>query len=402
MELAVSRVHLGARVLYVVIMRDITDRRRAEERLRQAASVFENTTEGIIITEPDGVILSVNPAFTSITGYSTEEALGQTPRLLQSGRQDKAFYRRMWESLLNEGHWQGEIWNRRKSGEVYPQWLNITAIRDAQGRVINYVGITWDISELKASERMKDEFISTVSHELRTPLTSIRGSLGLVMGGVAGEIPDRARNMVQIAHDNCQRLVRLINDILDFQKIEAGKMSFSVEPLDLVGLVQAAITENQAYADQMGVRLAIDAPVGYAWVVGDRDRLMQVMANLLSNAVKFSPEGEAVTVSVERRDSAVRVTVADRGPGVPEAFRRNLFRKFAQADASDSRQRGGTGLGLHICKLIVEHLDGDIGYTAQHGTGSSFYFELPELRRGERPPGDGEPAAADRLVRDAG
>jgi signal transduction histidine kinase len=250
--------------------------------------------------------------------------------------------------------------------------------------VINYVGITWDISELKATERMKEEFVGTVSHELRTPLTSIRGALGLLMGGVAGTLPAPAHKMVRIAHDNCQRLVRLINDLLDFQKIEAGKMTFREQPLDLVALVDAAVGENRPYAQTKGVRLAAEVQLPEAWVVGDTDRLLQVMANLLSNAVNFSPERETVTVSVARRGGRLRVAVTDRGPGVPEAFRPQLFEQFAQADASDARQRGGTGLGLRICKLIVERLGGEIGFESEPGRPTTFYFDLPEVARESR------------------
>jgi signal transduction histidine kinase len=185
--------------------------------------------------------------------------------------------------------------------------------------------------------------------------------------------------MVQIAHDNCQRLVRLINDLLDFQKIEAGKMTFREQPVELVALVDAAVTENRPYADPKRVRFEVVAEVADAWVLADSDRLLQVMSNLMSNAVKFSPAGDTVAVSVARRDDRIRVAVTDRGPGVPEAFRPKLFEKFAQADASDTRQRGGTGLGLRICKRIVEHLGGEIGFTIEPNRATTFYFDLPEL-----------------------
>jgi PAS domain S-box-containing protein len=226
MELAASQVMVEGRRLLIHIVRDITERRRADEKLRLAASVFENTTEGIMVTDARGTIQSVNPAFTTITQYRAQEVIGQNPSILKSGRQDQGFYQHMWASIRETGHWQGETWNRRKNGEIYPQWLTVSAIKGGQGRVTNYVGVTWDISELKASERLKEEFIATVSHELRTPLTSVLGSLGLIVGEVAGQVPERVQKLVQIAYNNSERLVRLISDILDIEKMEAGKMGF--------------------------------------------------------------------------------------------------------------------------------------------------------------------------------
>jgi PAS domain S-box-containing protein len=380
MELAVSRMPMGERTMYVFIVRDITERHRAEENLRQAAGVFENTTEGILITLPDGTIVSVNPAFSAITGYTPQEVIGKTPRVLQSGRQERAFYRQMWESIKTAGHWQGEIWNRRKNGDIYPQWLNINAVRDHHGRTTHFVGITWDISELKASERLKDEFVATVSHELRTPLTSIRGSLGLINGGVAGRIPEQAAGLIRIAYDNCERLVRLINDLLDFEKMEAGKMSFQLRPVELMPLIHQAVQANQPYAAHYGVHLEVSEGPPGACVVADSDRLIQVMNNLLSNAAKYSPRDDVVEVSLQRRGRSLRVAVSDHGSGVPESFRPSVFKKFAQADASATRRKGGTGLGLRICKLIVERLGGEIGFDSEPNVRTTFYFDLPELR----------------------
>ncbi|MFQ5994560.1 MAG: PAS domain S-box protein [Acidiferrobacterales bacterium] len=383
-ELVASKLVLQGRRLLVHIARDISERRRAEKRLRLAASVFDNTTEGILITDHRGSIEFVNPAFTAITGYRSEEVIGKNPRVLQSGRQNKHFYEKMWESIKDTGHWQGEIYNRRKNGEIYPQWLTISAIRDHRGSTMNYVGVTWDITELKASERIKDEFIATVSHELRTPLTSIHGSLGLILGGVAGRVSAKAQNLIQIAHGNSERLVRLINDILDIAKMEAGKMRFHLRPLDLTSIIDQAIETNQGLASQYGVRISVEQSVPGATVVGDSDRLMQVFTNLLSNAVKYGPRDSEVYVSVTRNDGGLRVAVTDRGSGIPEHFRDKVFRKFAQADASDAREKGGTGLGLSISQLIVERLGGRIDYYSEPGTATTFYFELPELRKESR------------------
>jgi PAS domain S-box-containing protein len=381
MELAATRIRVDGRPLLVQIARDVSERRRAEQRLQLAASVFENTTEGILITDRDGTIQSTNPAFTAITGFTVEEAIGQNPRILQSGMQSPDFYEAMWHSVTTTGHWQGEINNRRKNGEIYPQWLNINAIKDANGEVTNYVGVTFDISELKASERVKDEFIATVSHELRTPLTSIHGSLSLLSGGMAGELTDKSSELIRIAQNNSQRLVRLIDDILSIAKIESERMKFRLLPLALEAVIAQAIEANQDFAKQYDVVLRSRFNCTDARVLADNDRLMQVMANLLSNAVKYSPKGGIVRVVTEAADDYWRVSVVDNGPGIPESFRDKVFGKFAQASGSEQREVGGTGLGLSICKAIVDRLGGRIGFESEPGVRTSFYFELPVMER---------------------
>ncbi len=268
------------------------------------------------------------------------------------------------------------------------------AQRDAQGRlrdyaehylprygkdseVVGFYSLTTDITEVRRIDRMKSEFVSMVSHELRTPLTSIRGSLGLIAGGVAGNLPDAAKDLVDIAKNNCERLIRLINDLLDTEKIEAGKMRFDLKVVELAPLISHAIAANEGFAGQHGVSLKLLANAQAVRVNVDSDGLSQVLTNLLSNAVKFSPPGGVVEVGLTRAQGRVRVEVRDRGPGIPAEFRDRIFQKFSQADSSSSRQKGGTGLGLNISKAIVERLGGTIGFTTQTGSGTTFFFELP-------------------------
>jgi CheY-like chemotaxis protein len=226
---------------------------------------------------------------------------------------------------------------------------------------------------------MKDEFVSTVSHELRTPLTSIQGSLGLVANGVTGALPTAAKPLVDIAYKNCGRLILLINDILDSEKIAAGKMKFTLKEQDLQPLLEQAIESNRAYGAQFGVRFETGELAPGARVEVDADRFNQVMANLLSNAAKFSPTGDVVTVSVQRNaPGRVRIAVSDRGQGIPAEFRDRIFQKFSQADSSDRRAKGGTGLGLNISKAIVEKHGGVLSFASDAGEGTSFFVELPE------------------------
>ncbi|MBE0623044.1 MAG: PAS domain-containing protein [Burkholderiales bacterium] len=247
--------------------------------------------------------------------------------------------------------------------------------RDAAGRALRMTGTNADISARKEIERMKNEFVSLVSHELRTPLSSIVGSLGLLARMT--DLREDIQSLINVARDNSQRLVRLINDILDVEKLDSNTLQIQLEPVELEALLVTAIQANQGYADQYGVSLVLSERLGPAWVSADFDRLMQVMANLLSNAAKFSPRGASVEVYLERVGDSFRVSVADIGTGIPDEFKPRVFDRFAQADGSNSRSRGGTGLGLAICRMIVDKLGGKIDFVTTPGAGTTFYFDLP-------------------------
>jgi CheY-like chemotaxis protein len=216
-----------------------------------------------------------------------------------------------------------------------------------------------------------------VSHELRTPLTSIRGSLGLLEGGAVGELPAKARELMGIARQNADRLIRLINDLLDLEKIEAGKIQLDIAALDPVALVERTVAELRGMGLVYRVRME-PRFVRRDAVAGDHDRVIQVLTNLVSNALKFSPEDGEVTIVVDDGTPGfLRFTVTDRGPGISEEQRARLFGRFVQLDAADTRKRGGTGLGLAISRSLVEQQSGRIGVDSTPGEGSSFWFELP-------------------------
>ncbi len=232
-------------------------------------------------------------------------------------------------------------------------------------------------TERKRLERLKDEFVSTVSHELRTPLTSISGSLGLLMGNAAGNLPKPMARLLAIAHANSQRLVRLVNDILDIEKMEAGRVVFDFSRVEVGPLVAQAVEANRGYAEGYGVRVRLEEARIATDVRADPDRLLQVVTNLLSNAIKFSPADNEVVVAIEKGTDMVRVTVRDHGSGIPVDFKPLIFEKFAQADAGNSRQKGGTGLGLSIVKQIVDQLSGEVGFADAPGGGTIFHVQLP-------------------------
>ena len=402
MELSVNELWLGGERKYVGVVRDITQRIQSRQALLEATrsrqAILDSANLSIIATDPQGLILSFNHAAERMLGYQADEVVGKlTPAVIHDPEEVveraaelsrelghaiqpgfEVFVAKTRLGLADENVWS----YIRKDGSRFPVLLSVTAIRDEQNVITGFLGVAADITERQKIDRMKNEFISVVSHELRTPLTSIRGSLGLIAGGVVGELPDKARSLVEIACNNSERLVRLINDILDIEKIEAGKMEFRMESIELMAVVQQVLLDNQGFADAHGVQIDLlqvepvtELAALHVWV--DRDRLLQILTNLLSNAVKFSPRASHVQVRIGAAEGRVRVEVQDHGPGIPEEFRDRIFQKFAQADGSDTRTSGGTGLGLNICKALLERMGGHIAFETQLGVGTNFYFELP-------------------------
>jgi signal transduction histidine kinase len=248
--------------------------------------------------------------------------------------------------------------------------------RNANGTAVNLIGMNWDITELRRVDRMKSEFVSIVSHELRTPLTSIRGALGIVVSGAAGQVNDKVRDLTVLAARNAERLTILIDDILDIEKMESGRMRFELVMQPVFPLIEQAIAVNLHYAIKHSVELKLRSLHLSAQVSTDANRFLQVMANLLSNAAKFSPPGACVEVTCEQVANNIRISVRDHGRGITTDFRAKIFGKFSQSDASDARTRGGSGLGLAISKTIVELMGGVIGFVS-HEVGTTFFFELP-------------------------
>jgi len=343
---------------------------------RQAA-IFDGAIDGIVTLNPSGSIETVNSAATRMFGYEAAELDRRDVSLLIDIAPDGEgeFLKRLGASQgALEGGLLRQMEARRKDGETFPVDVALGAMSLPTG--VHVVAIVRDISERRRMEQMKDEFVSTVSHELRTPLTSIAGSLGLLAGGVAGALPEKAARLIQIAQANSQRLVRLINDILDIEKIESGKLRLDMVPLDLREIAQRSVEGVNGYADDLGVTLTLSEGEPVA-IRGDADRLIQVVTNLLSNALKFSPRGSEVRITVDPETRIARLSVVDQGPGIPDAFRARIFSKFAQADGSDTRAKGGTGLGLAIAREIAERHGGRLWFESAEGHGATFHLDLP-------------------------
>lgn len=292
-----------------------------------------------------------------------------------------------------EWRYEGRFCRPDSGQEIW--WQGASSPQHEEGLLI-YNGVLLDITERKRMERMRDEFVATVSHELRTPLTSILGSLKLADSGQLGDVPEMVAQLHRISIRNADRLLLLINDLLDMSKIESGMLSLQLEKLPLQPIVQDVLAMNQAYAQSFGVTLVLQGADMGGQAIVDRNRLQQVLTNLLSNASKFSPTGGQVTLAMTQQDGQIRLSVTDHGPGIPESFRQRLFSKFAQADASDTRQKGGTGLGLVITKALVERMGGRIEVMSEPNVATTFSVILPvaEEMKSVAATADGTPASA--------
>jgi PAS domain S-box-containing protein len=348
----------------------------AEEMFRLAV---EACPSGMVMIDSAGKMVMVNTEIENQFGYTRQELIGRPVDSLvperfraRHARHRHEFTPKPETRRMGAGR---DLFGLRKDGTEFPVEVGLNPIRS--GGDLMVLAVIVDISQRKHMEQLKDEFASTVSHELRTPLTSISGSLGLLVGQWSGKLPESAARLLTIAHKNSQRLVRLINDILDIEKIESGRVVFNFIRVGLRQVAEQAIEDNRGFAEGFGVTVWLDPGSIEAEVNADPDRLAQVITNLLSNAIKFSPTGGVVWVAVEAIGSAFRVSVRDHGPGIPEEFKSRIFEKFAQADGTDSRQKGGTGLGLSIVKQIVERLGGNVGFGDAPDGGAILYVDLP-------------------------
>jgi len=346
-----------------------------EHRLR---TVLETVGEVIFQTDEAGALTFLNPAWSRISGMEIEQCLGRPLTEFLSPESEIQFLEAFRSAPSDTSRAALRLQANLRKVDSAPRWVTIRIRRSHPGSAsCGVTGTIIDVTEIRQAERIKREFTSIVSHELRTPLTSIAGAIGLLNGGAAGPLPEAARNLVAIADKNTQRLRVLIDDLLDMEKLLAGKLPFAFQNLELRPLLEQALSEHQPFADTHGVRLTLADHADQARAKTDPGRFQQVLSNLLSNAVKFSPQGGEVVVTAQNLAHAVRVEVRDQGPGIDPEFHPQVFQKFAQADASDTRRRGGTGLGLAITRELVDQMHGRIGFESTPGNGATFWFELP-------------------------
>lgn len=367
----------------VTIAGDITELKQSQAKANEQANIVETwlraMPDGMLIVDNDLEFVSWNDRLFEILELDqnliiTSESPAKTFRYMMASRGEYG------EGNLDKVVLEHEATIRSTEPVIMEKqlvtgrWVEIRSYPIPTG---GYVAIFRDVSEQRAMLRVKDEFISTVSHELRTPLTSLLGSVGLVASGALGDLSGQASDLMKIARDNGDRLLELINDLLDIEQIASGKMSYQMEVLSLLSVMENAITAHEGYANQFDVSIDLIDRCNGESIYADRTRILQVMANLLSNATKYSPKGEVVELSAEIMGEFVRISVTDKGPGIPEEYRAQIFEKFTQADSSDTRRVGGTGLGLAICRAIVEHHQGEINFESEVGVGTTFQVTLP-------------------------
>jgi len=395
--LSITRVldDRGQVAAYVGIARDITPRKLLEEELherlrelevaRDRADTAARLLQAMLDSVNEAIIMVDNRGNCVVANHLACELLGLNMAFLRNCSLGKL--RRAASRIFREGGAMPVLSGRRTSSQLLEtrqeprrvfQEFSAPVLDEAQdviGRLYIYRDCTLEAELARANA----EQIATVSHELRTPMTSVRGALGLLLGGIAGDLPEEARRLLEIAQHNADRLIRLINDILDISRIEAGKLEIHREPLSLSEAVQRAVAELDTFASQHGVRVNMELAADLPAAMADADRVEQVLVNLLSNAIKFSGRGSTVTVSMGVDGPHVWVRVADQGPGIPEDQLYRIFEKFYRVNSGAARKAPGTGLGLAICKAIVEAHGGRIWVESEVGKGAAFTFTLPAV-----------------------
>ncbi|MGF1762272.1 PAS domain S-box protein [Aliivibrio kagoshimensis] len=389
-EVVISPIQLGDDTLFTAFIRDIRPKLYAEQEMRLAAHAFDSI-EAMFITDKEGFILRTNPAFTQVTGFSNEEVLRQKPSILASGQHDDSFYKEMWEVLLLTNQWQGEIINKRKNGELYPQHLCISAVKDEKNRVTHYVAHFVDISEQKKNEQQlkqasqnaelanqaKSRFLATMSHEIRSPLNAIIAMTDMLL---ESPLNNEQKELAQVASQGGHTLITLINNILDFSKIESDHLILQEDWFSLHQTAEAVVSlfSLQAQQKNISVNLVLDPHLNQSYF-GDPLRVSQILINILSNAIKFTEQGGIEMFIRLNLTNGIEITISDTGIGISEEDQKMIFAEFIQADSNNNRRFSGSGLGLAISKRLIELMNGKITVNSKEGLGSTFNIWLPIL-----------------------
>ena len=387
-EITISPIRYGEEALFTAFIRDITDRLSAEQELKLAAHAFDSI-EPMFITDAKGTILRSNRAFSMVTGFSAEEAVGQNAKMLASGQHEPDFYQKMWQALNHNGQWHGEIVNRRKNGEIYPEHLTITAVKDSDFAITHFVAHFIDISAQKKNEsrlkqarqeaeqasEAKSRFLATMSHEIRSPLNAIIAMTDMLL---ESELNAEQQELAQVASQGGHTLMALINNILDFSKIESDHLVLQQDWFSLQQTAEAVVTllAPQAMQKNITLCLVLDPDLRESYY-GDPLRISQVLINLISNAIKFTEHGGVQITIAIKRQNGIDIQVKDTGIGISAADQQHIFSEFVQAESSSNRRFGGSGLGLAISQRIIALMQGSIEVSSTLNLGSEFTVWLP-------------------------
>jgi PAS domain S-box-containing protein len=371
---AIGRLTEMFRQMAIAVAERESALRGADERARM---LIESAASAIVTFDAAGRIETINRAATKLLGYVPRELAGQELSLLLS---EFSAPPPGWNGAIQASEADSEFGSlvetsvQRKDGAHVPIHLSIAAVRFGGRRL--FIAVMTDLTGIRKAAQAKDEFVSIVSHELRTPLTAIKGALALVRAEVTGELPEKTRAMIAIAHGNAERLLRIINDILDMERIRAGKLDYDFRTIDLGSLLEQVVETNQIYAAQFDVNVIL-APVPPLAVRADAGRLTQALTNLLSNAIKASDNGGSVVIDTKALRETVRVSITDRGSGIAPEIRNRIFDEFVQGEPAAGHEKSGSGLGLGIARSIIRDHGGRLDFVSQVGRGTTFFLDLP-------------------------
>ncbi len=389
-EVFSNKIELEGKDILYAIIHDVTERILAEHQLHKLSVVVEQSPAIVVITDPDGNIEYVNPMFVEVTGYSAEEARGQNPRILKSGLMSKKVYEELWQTILSGGVWSGELQNKKKNGEFYWDQAVISAIRNKENVITNFVAVKVDITEQKKifaeltaakekaeeSDRLKSAFLANISHEIRTPMNGILGFAQLLKEPhLTGEEETEYIDLIQ---KSGERMLNLINNLINISRIEAGETMLQQSETPVNELMRDLYAFFKPEIDKKGLRLNLKTglPDNDSVIETDSGKLIQILTNLIQNALKFTSSGE-IDFGYNRSNSTLEFYVIDTGIGIAADMKEKIFDRFHQVDNTLTRTQEGSGLGLSISQAYVEMLGGTIRIESREGWGSEFYFTLP-------------------------
>ena len=366
--------------------------KRETEKAHKLSEAISFSPSSVMITDSKGIIEYVNPKFTEVTGYELEEATGQRPSILKSGHTDPEVYKEMWQALESGNTWYHQIQNRRKDGTVYWEYLSIAVVRNDKGEIINYIGVSEDLTEhmekeqlilekkaIEMSSGLKDQFLSTISHELRTPINGILGMAELLHETL---LDDEQKEFLDIINRSTRSLMQIINDILHFLEIEADRVNIDELSFSLQETLESSLNTARMLAQEKGLEMSCTVgPEVPDFLLGDEPKLSDILGKLADNAIKFTPKGSVdITISMKKHKGAtayIDFRIEDTGIGIPENMREEIFKMFTQVDGTSTRYHEGTGIGLSISSTLIHKLGGELELESDIGKGTTICFTLP-------------------------
>ena len=390
-QISHTGMNYQGKIAILEIFQDITAHKQDQIRLEKLAVAVRQSADMVVITNKDGRIEYVNPAFEAQTGYKAEEAVGQTPRILKSGQQDRGFYDKLWQTILAGEVFRGVLVNKKKDGQLYYSEKTITPLKDNQGRITNFISSDKDITTRKLAEeelyklyrelikldQLKLEFINTSSHELRTPIAIVRESISQIVEGLHGDLKPEQKYFLDKSFKNVNRLIKIVDNIFEISELDSGKVGLENEPLDIAELARVAIAGFDQEIKGSGLEIRENFPRNKVVLDADQKKISRVLTELIKNALKFTEKGY-IEIKIEDKDDRVELSVKDSGRGIAEENLPKLFDKFQQFGRNFGPGERGTGLGLAIAKGLIELHKGKIWVESKLGEGSKFTFSLPK------------------------